>query len=76
MLLPDKGATSSDGGREKWGDRNWGRGIIERDCQGCFLSLLVVLCSTVLLSAGINVGFCAFIYQTSYVCDHVAATHF
>lgn len=26
MLLSDKGATSFGGGREKWGDRNWGRG--------------------------------------------------
>lgn len=56
MLLPDKGASSSDRGREKWGERNWGRGITERDRQGSFLSFLVVLRSTVLYFADINVS--------------------
>lgn len=45
VLLLDKGTTSSDGGREKWGDRNWGMGIIENDRQGCFFPFLVMLCS-------------------------------
>lgn len=49
MLLSDKGTTSFWGGREKWGDRNWGRGIIEKGRQGCSLCFLVALCSPVLL---------------------------
>lgn len=45
-LLPsDKGTTSSKGGRAKCGDRNWGRGIIERGVKAASCSLsLHVLC--------------------------------
>lgn len=75
VLLPDKGTTSFDGGREKWGDRNWGRGIMERGRQGCFLSFLVVLYSAELLWAGANVSICAFMYQSCCVCDHATAKH-
>lgn len=64
VLLPDKGATSSDRGREKRGDRNWGRGITERDRQGCFLSFLVVLRSAALFFAGINVSIYAFMSRS------------
>lgn len=64
VLLLDKGTTSSDGGREKWGDRNWGRGIIERGRQGCFFSFLVMLRSVLLLCAGVNVSIYVFMDQS------------
>lgn len=75
VLLPDKGTTSSDGGREKWGDRNWGRGIVERDRQGCFLSFLVVLRFAVLLRAGVKCKHLCFhisIFVCLWPCDSKA----
>lgn len=74
MPLLDKGTTSSDGGREKWGDRNWGRGIFERDRQGCFL-FPAMLRFVWLLCRGISISICVFMNQASGVyniCCHVA----
>lgn len=59
---------------EKWGDRNWGMGIIEKDRQGFFFSFLVMLRSVSLLcvdmKAYIGVLICRFLAAYN-ICSHV-----
>lgn len=79
MLLSDKGTTSFWGGREKWGDRNWGRGIIEKGASRLFLVFpcCVVLSHAVVcvcVWAGVNLSICPFTLSLR-LCAHVTATH-
>lgn len=62
VLLPDKGTTSSDRGREKWEDRNWGRGD---HWKGPPRLNLLVLLRFLVTAACRHRCTCVFIYHSS-----------